>query len=193
MSRSMGSDPGVYVGDEDTRPGPGVADAVAVAHRAAGLQVDQAAVVRPGDTLVLVLKAPLTDQQLDQFRDAVKEHLHGVEVVFVESIAQALVYRPDSGPPSGHMDVAAPGDHRPVYVSTEPGHDPHGCQWCNPTQNPAPSGLGTCDVYQCSEPAVAVVFNPGERHPRSCPVCATHWAEVDKQGWTTAYREGEGA
>lgn len=63
--------------------------------------VEEAAVVRPGDTLVLRLGANVTADQFARFRDgalpALKERMADVEVLPVGGVDQMLVYRPGEG------------------------------------------------------------------------------------------------
>lgn len=61
-------------------------------------RVEGAAVVRPGDTLVLCLGKDVTPEQFARFCDgagpALKERIPGVEVLLVGGVEQMLVYRP---------------------------------------------------------------------------------------------------
>lgn len=60
--------------------------------------VAEAAVVRPGDTLVLRLGKDVTPVQLARFHDgalpALKERIPGVEVIIVGGVWQLIVHRP---------------------------------------------------------------------------------------------------
>jgi len=57
-----------------------------------------AATVRPGDTLVLVTDARLTDADAAAVSREIADRLPGVSVVFVDGVSQALVYRPEEVP-----------------------------------------------------------------------------------------------
>ncbi|MEU8278231.1 hypothetical protein ACFYOK_37310 [Microbispora bryophytorum] len=63
--------------------------------------VEEAAVVRPGDTLVLRLGAKTSPAEFERFRELglpkLKERLPGVEVLLVGGVEQMLVYRPGEG------------------------------------------------------------------------------------------------
>ncbi|MEV7805000.1 hypothetical protein AB0O28_18825 [Microbispora sp. NPDC088329] len=63
--------------------------------------VEEAAVVRPGDTLVLRLGERVSPEQFARFRDgalpALKERLPDVELLIVGGVEQMLVYRPSEG------------------------------------------------------------------------------------------------
>lgn len=55
----------------------------------------KAAVVKPGDTLVLLASAPMTDKQVADLISQIGERLPGVKVAVIDCIDQALVYKPD--------------------------------------------------------------------------------------------------
>lgn len=61
----------------------------------------EAAVVRPGDTLILRLGTDVSAEQFARFRDGalppLKERLPGVEVLIVGGVEQMVVYRPGEG------------------------------------------------------------------------------------------------
>lgn len=72
----------------------------AVAESLDGL-VEIAGPIRPGDTLVLRMRAEInTRKQLDEMADviseAVKERLPEVRLVLLAGVEQVLVYRPES-------------------------------------------------------------------------------------------------
>jgi hypothetical protein len=53
-----------------------------------------AVIVRPGDTLIVRTGDIYSAKQMDEYREALKESLPGIRVLFVRS-DQLLVYRPD--------------------------------------------------------------------------------------------------
>jgi hypothetical protein len=61
--------------------------------------VAEALVVRPGDTLILRLASAISPEQYKRLREnlepGLKEHMPGVEVIFLGGIEQMAVYRPD--------------------------------------------------------------------------------------------------
>jgi hypothetical protein len=57
--------------------------------------VAEAAVIRPGDTLLLVARPDMSDEDVDHLARGVQDHLAGVHTVVVDCVEQALVYRPD--------------------------------------------------------------------------------------------------
>lgn len=80
--------------------------------------IRDAAVIRPGDKLILRVDARLTRQQFDQLVDEVKERLPDIEILVV-NVAQVIVYRPgtetaDGGSVAGSAahDTTS-GDRRP--------------------------------------------------------------------------------
>ncbi|MGW5259680.1 hypothetical protein ACWEQG_01815 [Microbispora sp. NPDC004025] len=63
--------------------------------------VEEAAIVRPGDTLVLRLGEGVSAEQFARFRDgalpALKERLPDVELLLVGGVEQMVVHRPGEG------------------------------------------------------------------------------------------------
>ncbi|MFC3986801.1 hypothetical protein [Streptosporangium jomthongense] len=63
------------------------------------MEVADALVVRPGDTLLLRLASNVTASQLEAFRErlvpALEARLPGVEVIMVGGVEQMAAYRPD--------------------------------------------------------------------------------------------------
>ncbi|GAA4221508.1 hypothetical protein FHR32_005118 [Streptosporangium album] len=63
------------------------------------VEVTEALIVRPGDTLILRLASNTTPEQFARSREMVgpglKERLPGVEVVWLGGIEQMAVYHPD--------------------------------------------------------------------------------------------------
>ncbi len=68
--------------------------------------IEQAVVVRPGDVLVLRLRADVTPAQFEMFREqavsGLKERLPGVELVFVGGgVEHVAAFRRDEGSEGG--------------------------------------------------------------------------------------------
>ncbi|GIH23017.1 hypothetical protein Aph01nite_13270 [Acrocarpospora phusangensis] len=62
----------------------------------------QALILRPGDTLILVSRAPVTDYELDQIKTQVKARLD-LDVAIINSVDQIAAYRP--GPEGLHVHL----------------------------------------------------------------------------------------
>lgn len=73
----------------------------------------KAAVVNPGDTLILVTAAR-TMQELDDIEKQVKGRLPGVQVACLGGIDQALVYKPDPDAPAGLRPPTRPNPSDPI-------------------------------------------------------------------------------
>lgn len=62
-------------------------------------EVGEAAIVRPGDTLILRLGERVSADQFARFRDgalpALKERLPGIDVLLVGGVEQLVVHRPN--------------------------------------------------------------------------------------------------
>jgi hypothetical protein len=59
------------------------------------LEVAEAVVVRPGDTLILRTARPVSHAEVDRIRNYVKERLPDLADVLVATCDQLAVFRPD--------------------------------------------------------------------------------------------------
>lgn len=59
--------------------------------------IDQALVIRPGDTLIILIKKPtLTEQHYDRMVEAIKARVDGIDVFMISGVDQLMAYRPES-------------------------------------------------------------------------------------------------
>lgn len=57
-------------------------------------QVTSGLIVRPGDTLILVSKTLLSDEEIDRLRTDFKERLPDIKIAVLENFDQIAAYRP---------------------------------------------------------------------------------------------------
>lgn len=61
-------------------------------------EVTLAAAARPGDTLILIAGSRVSEAQYGKMVAEIKERLPGLDVILLDGIGQAVVYRPDTEP-----------------------------------------------------------------------------------------------
>lgn len=61
-------------------------------------EVTLAAAARPGDTLILISASAVSKAQYEKMAAGIKERLPGLDVILLDGIGQAVVYRPDAPP-----------------------------------------------------------------------------------------------
>lgn len=55
-------------------------------------------VVRPGDTLIIGVTTPMTDEEIDHMAKVVDERMPGLKVAIVDHVNALAAYRPDPEP-----------------------------------------------------------------------------------------------
>jgi hypothetical protein len=75
------------------------------------VNISEAVIIRPGDTLLLRLSAESTRAPWDEAREDLRRLLPGVEVRAIIGVEQIAVYRPD---PCACWDITGPGDPEPL-------------------------------------------------------------------------------